>query len=431
MGKILNALKVEDIRKRLFFVLICMVIIRIGAQIPVPGVSSTFFKEWFEAASGGSFNLINAFTGGSFEQMSIFALSITPYITASIIIELLTIAIPSLEEMHRDGEDGRKKLTAISRYLTVALSVMESAGICIGFGNQGLIPDMTFLKGATVVFSMTAGSCFLMWIGEQITEKGIGNGISIVLIINIISRIPQDLTGLFEQFVKGKTIARGALAFLIIAVIIVVIVALTVILNSAIRKIPVQYSKKVAGRYALGGLGSHIPLKVNTAGVIPVIFASSIISFPGIIAAFLGKSDVSVLSFLNQSNWFDLSRIHLSIGALLYILLIIFFAYFYTSITFNPNEIADNLKKQGGVIPGVRPGKPTVAYLQKILNAIIFIGAVGLTIVAVIPLIFNGLFGASVSFGGTSLIIIVGVILETIQQIESMMVIHNYKGFLA
>ena len=426
MKTIINAFKVKEIRRRLFFVFFCMIIIRICTQIPAPGVSSEFFSQWFKQY-GGSLNFLNAFTGGSFERMSILALSITPYITASIIIELLTIAIPALEEMQKDGEAGRKKMIAISRYLTIGLSVMESTAMCIGFGRQGLIPDITFLKSAAVVTAMTAGSCFLMWIGEQITEHGVGNGISIVLFINIVSRIPQDLTSLFEQFVKGKTIAKAALAICIIIGIILLIIVLVVILNGAVRKIPIQYSKKITGRSQFGSYGSNIPLKVNTAGVIPVIFASSIMMFPNIIATFMGKNG---FSFLSESNWFDPTRPLDSLGVLIYIFLVVFFAYFYTSITFNPMEIADNLKKQGGVIPGIRPGKPTENYLKEILSAIIFIGAVGLIIVALIPLVLNGLFHANVSFGGTSLIIIVSVVLETLTQIESMMAVRKYKGFL-
>lgn len=434
--KVIDAFKVKDIRHRMLYVLLCLVIIRIGSQIPVPGVNNEYFKEWFSQNSGDAFNFFNAFTGGSFENFSILALSITPYITASIIIELLTIAIPALEEMQRDGEDGRKKMVAITRYLTVGLSLFESIAMTIGFGNQGLIPDMNFAKAFTVVVCLTAGSCYLMWVGEQITEKGIGNGISIVLLINILSRLPQDLTSLYEQFVKGKTIARGALAFVIIAVIIVGMVVLVVILDGAQRHIPVQYSKKTVGRRTIGGQSTHIPLKINTAGVIPVIFAISIMSFPGIIASFAGKSNAggwfgTLLNILSQNNWFNFSHPIYNIGLAIYIALVLFFAYFYTSITFNPLEVADNMKKQGGFIPGIRPGKPTSDYLQKILNYVIFIGAIGLIIVAVIPIFFNGVFNANVSFGGTSIIIVVGVILETVRQIESMMVVRNYKGFLS
>lgn len=433
--KMMDALRVKDIRRRLFFVFICLVIIRIGSQIPVPGVNRSYFKEWFASQSSGAFNFFDAFTGGSFSSMSILALSITPYITSSIIIELLTIAIPALEEMQRDGEDGRKKMTAITRYLTVGLSLFESLAMAIGFGNQGLIPNMNFGKAITVAFAMTAGSCFLMWIGERITEKGIGNGISMVLLINILSRVPQDLVTLFEGFVKGRTIARGALALLIIAAIIIGMVVLVVILDGAQRHIPVQYSKKMVGRRMVGGQSSHIPLKINTAGVIPVIFASSIMSFPGIIATFAGRSGggklSGLLAILNENNWFDFTHPVYSIGIVIYVALVIFFAYFYTSITFNPIEVADNMKKQGGFIPGIRPGKPTTEYLNSILNYIIFIGAIGLVIIAVIPFFFNGVFHARVSFGGTSIIIIVGVLLETIKQIESMMVVRNYKGFLS
>ena len=434
--KIADAFKVKDIRHRLFYVLLCLVIIRIGSQIPVPGVNASYFKEWFANQAGDAFNFFDAFTGGSFSSMSILALSITPYITSSIIIELLTIAIPALEEMQRDGEDGRKKMVAITRYLTVGLSLFESIAMTVGFGRQGLIPNINFLSGLAVVVALTAGSCFLMWIGEQITEKGIGNGISMVLLINIVSRLPQDLTSLYEQFVKGRTITKMGLAIIIIAAIIILMIVLVCILNGAERHIPVQYAKKTVGRRMVGGQSTHIPLKVNTAGVIPIIFASSIMSFPGIIATFAGKAGAggrfgTILAILSENNWFDRSHPLYSIGLVIYIVLVVFFAYFYTSITFNPLEIADNMKKQGGFIPGIRPGKPTTEYLTQILNYIIFIGAIGLVIVGIIPFFFNGVFSASVSFGGTSLIIIVGVILETVKQIEAMMVVRNYKGFLS
>ncbi|HUM83676.1 MAG TPA: preprotein translocase subunit SecY [Lachnospiraceae bacterium] len=433
--KVADAFKIKDIRHRIFFVLLCLAIIRVGSQIPVPGVNSDYFAQWFASQTGDAFNFFDAFTGGSFSSMSILALSITPYITSSIIIQLLTIAIPALEEMQRDGEEGRKKMTAITRYLTVGLALFESIAMAIGFGNQGLIPDMSFTKAAVVVASLTAGSSFLMWIGEQITDKGVGNGISMVLLINILSRLPSDLTSLYEQFVKGQTIARGALSAVVIAAIIIALVVMVLVLNDAQRNIPVQYSKKMVGRRVVGGQATHIPLKVNTAGVIPIIFASSIMSFPGIIATFMGKSNVggwvgTLLGILSSNNWFNFSKPIYNIGLAIYIALVIFFAYFYTSITFNPLEVSDNMKKQGGFIPGIRPGKPTSDYLTKILNYIIFIGAVGLVIIAIIPFFFNGVFGASVSFGGTSIIIIVGVILETVKQIESMMLVRNYKGFL-
>ena len=306
--------------------------------------------------------------------------------------------------------------------------------MAIGFKGN-IIDDFNFVNAAVVVVCLTAGSAMLMWIGEQITEKGVGNGISIVLMINIVSRIPSDLMSLFESFVKGKTIARGALAAVIILAIILVVIVLVLILIGGERKIPVQYSKKMQGRKMVGGQSTFIPLKVNTSGVIPIIFASSLMSFPTIIAAFLGKTNGTgigsqIMKALTSNNWCNPSQPVYSLGLLLYIVLVIFFAYFYTSITFNPLEIADNMKKQGGFIPGIRPGKPTTEYLNKILNYIIFIGATGLIIVAVIPIFFNGVFGANVSFGGTSIIIVVGVVLETIKQVESMMLVRNYKGFL-
>ena len=377
--------------------------------------------------------------------MSIFALNITPYITSSIIMQLLTIAIPKLEEMHKDGEEGRKKIASITRYLTIGLSVFEGIAMSIGFGRQGLIPVLSSGSGSSVfekiaaafvvVVCLTAGSAMLMWIGERITEKGVGNGISIVLTINIVSTMPNDFTGLYETFVKGKTIAKGALAALIICAIVLVMIVFVLILNDATRKIPVQYSKKMQGRKMVGGQSSHIPLKVNTAGVIPIIFASSIMSFPTIIASVLGKANGTgmgseVLRMLSSNNWCNPERPIYSIGLLVYVVLVIFFAYFYTSITFNPIEVADNMKKQGGFVPGIRPGKATTDYLTKILNYIIFIGAAGLVVVAIIPFFFNGVFGAQVSFGGTSIIIVVGVVLDTIKQIESMMLVRNYRGFL-
>ncbi|HIY60958.1 MAG TPA: preprotein translocase subunit SecY [Candidatus Eisenbergiella pullistercoris] len=429
-----NAFKMRELRRKILFTLAMLVVIRLGSQLPVPGVDRSYFANWFAAQTGDAFNFFDAFTGGSFENMSLFALNITPYITSSIIIQLLTIAIPKLEEMQKDGEEGRKKLTAITRYVTVGLALIQSAAMAIGFGGSGLLEEYNALNVITVIAALTAGSAFLMWIGERITENGVGNGISIVLVINIISRLPQDFTSLFHQFVSGRPIATAVLAVVIILAVVIAMVILVIVLNDATRKIPVQYAKKVQGRKMVGGQSSNIPLKVNTAGVIPVIFASSIMQFPVIICSLLGYSGTGVwrhiLNGLSSNNWCNPSQPVYSIGLVIYIALVIFFAYFYTSITFNPIEIANNMKKQGGFIPGIRPGKPTSDYLNRILNYVIFIGACGLTIVCVIPFFFNGIFGASVSFGGTSLIIIVSVILETIKQIESLMLVRNYKGFL-
>ncbi len=430
-----RAFQLKDIRKTIGYPCLMLLVIRLGSQLPTPGVNSSYIKDFFAQNSGEAFNLFNAFTGGSFEQMSVFALSITPYITSSIIMQLLTIAIPKLEEMQKDGEDGRKKIAAFTRYLTVGLALIESTAMSVGFGRQGLLIEYNFVNAAIVVLTLTAGSALLMWIGERITEKGVGNGISIVLVINIVSRIPADMAQLFEQFVKGKNLASGGLAVLIILAIILVLVVFVIILQDGERRIAVQYSQKVAGRKTYGGQSTHIPLKINTAGVIPIIFSSSLMQFPIVIASFLGKGQgkgigSEILRGMNQGNWCNPQNIQYTWGLVVYIILTVFFAYFYTSITFNPLEVANNMKKSGGFIPGIRPGRPTVEYLSKILKYIIFIGACGLVIVQVIPIFFNGILGASVSFGGTSLIIIVSVILETIKQIESQMLVRNYKGFL-
>ena len=431
-----NAFKVKDIRSRILFTFMMLVIIRIGCELPAPGVNGSVFQEWFKNQSTDGFGFVNAITGGSFLNMSVFALNITPYITSSIIMQLLTIAIPKLEEMQRDGEDGRKKIVEITRYLTIALGLIESIAMTIGFYKGNTLVDKSPLTVIMVVATLTAGSAVLMWIGERITEKGVGNGISIVLTINIISRIPEDLGTLWEQFIASESIvARKIVAVLIIAAIIVAMVVFVVLLQDAERRIPVHYSRKIQGRKQVGGQQTHIPLKVNTSGVIPVIFAQSLMQTPVIIASLLGKGNGSgigskVLRGLSQSNWCDPDNLIYSIGLVVYILLIIAFAYFYTQITFNPLEIANNMKKAGGFIPGIRPGKSTSDYLNQILNYIVFIGAIGLSIVAFIPIFFNGVFGADVSFGGTSIIIIVGVIIETLKQIESQMKVRYYKGFL-
>ena len=427
---LINAFKIEDLRKKLIYTFLMLIVIRIGSQLPVPGVNRDYFAAWFAAQNSGAFNFFDAFTGGSFSSMSLFALGVNPYITSSIIVQLLTIAIPALEEMQKDGEDGKEKLQKITRYLTIVLALIEAVAMTIGFGNKGLLQEVSFVNGLGVVAALVAGSCFIMWIGERITEKGVGNDISVVLLINIVSRMPDDFATLYQQFMSGKAVPLALIAGLIIVAVVLLTIVLVIFLQDGERRIPVQYAKKMQGRKMVGGQSTHIPLKVNTAGVIPVIFASSLMSFPGIIAMLLGKSNGHILNALSQQNWCSLETPWYSIGLLLYILLVVFFAYFYTSITFNPLEIANNMKRQGGFVPGIRPGKPTSDYLQKILKYIIFIGAIGLIIVAVIPIFFNGVFGASVSFGGTSLIIVVGVVLETIKQIEAQMVNRHYKGFL-
>ena len=447
-----QALKVKEIRQKLLFTLAMLFIVRIGSQVPIPGTDAGVLESFFESfGADDAMGFFSAFTGGSFERMSLFALSITPYITSSIIMQLLTIAFPKLEELQKDGETGRKKIAEITRYLTIGLSIVESLMMAIGFGNTDLFGDASamskpeyFFTIFTAVVTMTTGSALLMWFGERITEHGIGNGISVILVINIIARVPDDLVNLFESKVmitasNNRSVLGAVSAAIIIIAVIIAVVAFIIVLNGGERRIPVQYAKRVQGRKMLGGQSSHIPLKVNTSGVIPVIFASSLMQFPIIISSFFGKNGGdgtvwgTILKVLNQSSWFDISSpkaFAYTLGFVLYAVMVIGFAYFYTSITFNPVEVANNIKKQGGFIPGIRPGKPTEEYLTKLLNNIVFIGAVGLLIVATIPLVFSGIFDAQVSFGGTSLIIIVGVILETLNKVSAMMVVRNYKGFL-
>ncbi|HCR99286.1 MAG TPA: preprotein translocase subunit SecY [Lachnospiraceae bacterium] len=438
-----NALKIKDIRTKLLYTFLCLIIVRIGCMLPVPGINRTYFANWLSnVTQGGGLGFLDVLTGGSFSQMSIFALNISPYITSSIIMQLLTIAIPKLEEMQKDGETGRKKIAEITRYVTIGLAIFESVAMGIGFKNSNVLESgNAWLHIAVITLSFTAGSAFLMWLGEQITEKGIGNGISVILLINIVDTLPGDYTGLYEQFVKGQSVAKAVIAAVVIVAVTIALVVLIILLQDAQRRISVQYAKKMQGRRMVGGQSSFIPLRINTAGVIPVIFAVSLLQTPIIISSLFGVTGSptgnvwqKILMYLNQRNWCKFTTEGYGIytlGLILYIAMLFFFAYFYTGITFNPAEVSNNLKKQGGFIPGIRPGKPTSDYLTRILNYIIFIGAVGLVIVAMIPIFFNGAFNANVSFGGTSLIIIVGVILETLKQIESKMVVRNYKGFLS
>lgn len=434
---LVGAFKNKDIRKKVLYTLMILVVVRVGSLLPIPGVDTEYFSSLLSGINTGDLSYLSAFTGGSFERMSLFALSITPYITSSIIMQLLAIAIPKLEEMQKEGEDGRKKIAAITRYVTIALALIESIAMAVGFGRSGLIKGYQgfstlhyIVSIIVVVAALTAGSAMLMWLGERITENGVGNGISIVLLINIISGMPSDFATLYSTFVAPRTIAKGVLAAAIIIAILVAMVVLVCFLQDGERRIPVQYSQKVSGRKTFGRQSTNIPLKVNTAGVMPVIFASSLMQFPVIIAQLFGKS-YEWTRYLSSSYWCRISAPKYSIGLILYIVLLIIFAYFYTSITFNPIEVADNLKKAGGVIPGITPGKSTSDYLNNILNYIVFVGAVGLLIIALIPIMCTGFFNASVSFGGTSVIIIVGVVLETLKQIESQMVNRYYKGFLS
>ena len=430
-----NAFKVKELRTKILYTFMMLVVIRFGSQLPIPGIETSFFANWFAKQTTDVFGFFNAMTGGSFSSMSIFALSITPYITSSIIIQLLTIAIPKLEELQKDGEDGRKKIQEYTRYTTVGLALIESSAMAIGFGRQGLLIDYNAWNIIIAIVTMTTGSALLMWIGEQITEKGVGNGISIVLLFNILSSVPDDIKTLYYRFIFGQTVTKMIFSVVMIALIILAMVVFVIVLNDAERRIPVQYSKKMVGRKMVGGQTSNIPLKINTAGVMPVIFASSIMSFPVVISQFFTIDPNSIgskiLMVLNSGSWCRPEYPIYSIGLVIYIALLIMFAYFYTSITFNPLEVANNMKKQGGFIPGIRPGKPTSDYLNKILNYIVFIGACGLIVIAVVPILASGLLNVSrISFSGTSLLIIVGVVLETIKAVESQMLVRYYKGFL-
>ena len=376
---VVSAFKNKQLRKKLLFTTLILIVVRFGSQLPIPEIDSAQISAYLKSTLGDSFSLLNSFTGGSFMQMSVFALSVTPYITSSIIMQLMTIVIPALEEMQKDGEDGRKRMAKITRYVTVVLAIIEGAGLAIGFANQGALgTDYTTFTIVTMIIALTAGAVLVMWLGERITESGIGNGISIILLVNIVSGMPGDFTSLYNQFMKGKQIGPALIAGCVIVGVVLAVVVFVIVLSDAERHIPVQYSKKMQGRKLVGGQQSKIPLKVNTAGVIPIIFASSIMQFPIMLQnvlkyennGFIGKA----LTSLNSSTWFDASHPKRSIGLLIYIVLVVLFAYFYTSITFNPLEISNNMKKQGGFIPGIRPGKPTVDYLNKILKYIIFIG---------------------------------------------------------
>ena len=432
-----NAFKVEEVRKKLIYTFLMLLVIRFGSVLPIPGVNTSYFADLFKSlSSSDAFGWFNTMTGGSFTDLSVFALSITPYITSSIIMQLLTVAIPKLEELQKDGEEGRKKIAEYTRYVTVVLALIESAAMAIGFGGSGLLYNYNVGSIIVCIVTMTTGSALLMWIGERITENGVGNGISVVLLFNILSSLPDDLGSLYTTFIRNENVAVGVVMAVIIIACVAAMVVFAIVLNDATRNIPVQYSRKMQGRRLVGNGQSIIPLKVNTAGVIPVIFASSIMSVPTMIAQFLNVDYSSIggkiLLLLNSGNWCRPDGYTwANIGLVIYLVLIILFAYFYTSITFNPLEVANNMKKSGGFIPGMRPGKQTSDYLNRILSYIILIGAAGLCIIAFVPILVSGVFGLGhLSFLGTSLLIIVAVVIETVKQIESQLLVRNYKGFL-
>ena len=421
-----NIIKRKDVRNKVLFVLFSVIILRIGAHLPVPFIDTTLIKEYFTNNNVDGFSLMNIFTGGSLENFSIFSLSITPYITASIIIQLLGITFPRLEEIQKDDLE-KKTYNRILKITTVVLSIIQSIGLVITFSRNGLL-KMNVLTFLTVVISFTAGTMFLIWLGDEITTRGIGNGISMILMLNIISRIPNDLYGLYEMFIKNVDVVYMILRIAIILAIILFTILMVIILDGAERKIPITTAKK-----SYNGSNksmSNIPIKVNIAGVVPVIFASTLLSIPVMIAAFIHKQGVWT-NYFSQGQWFNPTTMKYTIGYLVYAVLIIFFAYFYTNITFNPIEVSNNLKKQGSMIPGIRPGNSTINYLTSIVNPLIFIGTTWLLFIITIPIIANGTTNASVSFGGTSIIIVVGVIVESITQLESSLINYEKRSFLS
>ncbi len=419
-----NAWKIPELRSKILYTFVMLVIFRLGSVIPVPGINIEYVKNIVSEA--GLLSFFDLFSGGAFGNMTIFALSITPYITSSIIMQLLTIAIPSLEEMAKEGEEGRKKIAQYTRYATVILAIIQAVAISIGLFRGALIQTDVF-SVITVVLTLTAGTAFLMWLGEQITEKGIGNGISLIIFAGIVSRVPDSIYRTFLLTRQGEISIVSIIVFLILAV---AIIAGVVAIQEGTRKIPVQYAKRVVGRKMYGGQSSHIPLKVNQSGVIPVIFAMSLLAFPQTIAYFFGQ-DSGFYMFI--TNWLSPNSPKIAgviLYTVLYAVLIIFFTYFYTAITFNPIEVASNMKKYGGFIPGIRPGKPTSDYLSKVLNRITLAGAVFLAGIALVPNLIMQVTGMNINFGGTALLIVVGVALETMKQVEAQMLMRHYQGFL-
>ena len=420
-----QAWKVPEIRKKMLFTLFMLAIYRIGSNIPVPNINRTALEGMF-SNGGGLFDLFDLFSGGSFSQFTIFALSITPYITASIIVQLLTMAFPYFENLAKQGVEGRKKMAQITRYMTVVLGLLQAVGMTIGLFRNAVI-DKSAFSVIVVVLVLTAGTAFLMWLGEQINDKGVGNGISLLIFAGIVARVPSMIKKLTVAY---KDDSLSLIAIIIFVVLAILVTAGVVLIQEGQRRIPVQYAKRVVGRKMYGGQSTHIPIKVNQAGVIPIIFALSLLQFPLTITYFL-KADSGFTAFVQK--WLSpAGNPGVWIYAILNIILIIAFTYFYTGVSFNPNEIADNMKSNGGFIPGIRPGKATEDYLQKVMSRITIVGAIFLAVIATLPTIV-GVFSTalqSLQFGGTSLLIAVGVALETVRQLENQMLMRNYQGFL-
>ncbi|OLR56961.1 preprotein translocase subunit SecY [Hornefia porci] len=418
-----QALKVKEIRGKLIFTLLMLVVFRIGSNIPVPGINRTYLAQMFSGDNMGLFELFNLFSGGSFNNFTIFALSITPYITASIIIQLLTIAFPYFERLAKEGMEGRKKMAQITRYLTVALALVQGLGLTVGLFRKTII-DQNWFTFVVITLILTAGTTFLMWLGEQINEYGIGNGISLLIFGGIVARIPSGVASIWNKYSDGSMSIITILLFIVFGLLVIMGV---IEIQQGTRRIPVQYAKRVVGRKMYGGQSTHIPLKVNQAGVIPIIFALSILQFP-----------LTIMYFFPNTAFYSFCEKYLSPGgnpgvwvyAVLNVLLIIFFNYFYTAVTFNPVEVAQNMKANGGFIPGIRPGKATVEYLNRVMSRISIVGALFLAVIATMPTVLSEYTGLDIRFGGTSLLIAVGVALDTMRQLENQMVMRNYQGFL-
>lgn len=427
-----NMMKVEDLRKKILFTLAVLIVYRIGSFIPVPNIDVDFLKSVDRSQQGDLFGLLNTFSGGALFNFSIFAMGIMPYITASIIVQLLSMdVIPKFAEWAKEGENGRKKLTQFTRYGTIVLGLIQAYGFAIGFNRQysmQMVLEPSFAVYTLIAIVLTAGTAFLMWLGEQITEKGIGNGISVIIFAGIVAAIPGGIRTLYEFLFTGD--AANALFLNIVKAVIILLVIVAIIvgvifIQQGVRKIPVQYAKRVVGRKMYGGQSTHIPLKVNAAGVIPVIFALSLIMFPVTIASFW--QDKAWSQWISDNLYYDEP-----LGMVLYVLLIIGFTYFYTFVQINPVQMADNMKKNGGYIPGIRPGKATSVYLTRIMNRITLTGSLFLAAVSILPVFFGklGNLPESVTIGGTSLLIVVGVALETMKQVESQLIKRHYKGFI-
>lgn len=420
---IAQAWKIPDIRKKIVFTLLMLLIFRIGSNIPVPGIDRDVLSQVF-SGNTGLFGLFDLFSGGAFSNFTIFALSITPYVTASIILQLLTIAVPSLEALAKEGTEGKKKIAQYTRYLTVVLAFVQAIGLSVGLFRQAIV-SQDFFSITVIVLTLSAGTAFLMWLGEQINENGIGNGISMIIMAGIVSRIPSAFHQTYVKLTAGEIGIVTVILFCIFALVVIVGI---IMVQQGQRRIPVQYAKRVVGRKMYGGQSTHIPMRVNQAGVIPVIFALSLLQFPLTITYFVKTGAFSEFVktwFSTQGNLWGVL-----IYCVLNVILIMFFTFFYTAIVFNPLEVANNMKANGGFIPGIRPGKSTIEYLNKVMTRITFVGAVFLAFVAILPTIISHNTELNMSFGGTSLLIVVGVAIDTMKQLESQMVMRNYQGFL-